>query len=68
MKSFIQTRDIDDPKKIGLVTKMYVKCLTTTTLFTIVSHAKDDKKKKTKKKKSKYDQTAVIIKTTGYED
>ena len=67
MKSFIQTRDIDDPKKIGLVTKMYVKCLTTTTLFTIVSHAKDDKKK-TKKKKSKYDQTAVIIKTTGYED
>ena len=67
MKSFIQTRDIDDPKKIGLVTKMYVKCLTTTTLFIIVSHAKDDKKK-TKKKKSKYDQTAVIIKTTGYED
>ena len=67
MKSFIQTRDIDDPKKIGLVTKMYVKCLTTTTLFTIVSHAKDDKKK-TKKKKSKYDQTAVIIKTRGYED
>ena len=67
MKSFIQTRDIDDPKKIGLVTKMYVKCLTTTTLFIIVSHAKDDKKK-LKKKKSKYDQTAVIIKTTGYED
>ena len=67
MKSFIQTRDIDDPKKIGLVTKMYVKCLTTTTLLIIVSHAKDDKKK-TKKKKSKYDQTAVIIKTRGYED
>ena len=67
MKSFIQTRDIDDPKKIGLVTKMYVKCLTTTTLFIIVSHAKDDLKK-TKKKKSKYDQTAVIIKTRGYED
>ena len=66
MKSFIQTRDIDDPKKIGLVTKMYVKCLTTTTLFIIVSHAKDDKKKL--KKKSKYDQTAVIIKTRGYED
>ena len=67
MKSFIQTRDIDEPKKIGLVTKMYLKCLTTTTLFIIVSHAKDDKKK-LKKKKSKYDQTAVIIKTTGYED
>ena len=49
MKSFIQTRDIDDPKKIGLVTKMYVKCLTTTTLFIIVSHAKDDKKKLKKK-------------------
>ena len=67
MKSFIQTRDIDEPKKIGLVTKMYLKCLTTTTLLIIVSHAKDDKKK-TKKKKSKYDQTAVIIKTRGYED
>ena len=68
MKSFIQTRDIDEPKKIGLVTKMYLTCLTTTTLLIIVSHAKDDKKKKLKKKKSKYDQTAVIIKTTGYED
>ena len=66
MKSFIQTRDIDEPKKIGLVTKMYLKCLTTTTLFIIVSHAKDDNKKT--KKKSKYDQTAVIIKTRGYED
>ena len=52
MKSFIQTRDIDEPKKIGLVTKMYLKCLTTTTLLIIVSHAKDDKKK-TKKKKIK---------------
>ena len=52
MKSFIQTRDIDDPKKIGLVTKMYVKCLTTTTLFIIVSHAKDDKKKLKKKNQS----------------
>lgn len=67
MKSFIQTRDIDEPKKIGLVTKMYLKCLTTTTLIIIVSHAKDDNKK-TKKKKPKYDQTAVIIKTRGYED
>ena len=40
---------------------MYVKCLTTTMLF-----YKDDKKKT--KKKSKYDQTAVIMKTGGYED
>ena len=58
---------IDEPTKIGLVTKMYVKCLTTTMLFIVVSHAKDDKKKKTKKK-SKYDQTAVIMKPRGYED
>ena len=52
MKSFIQTRDIDEPKKIGLVTKMYLKCLTTTTLLIIVSHAKDDKKKTKKKNQS----------------
>ena len=57
---------IDEPTKIGLVTKMYVKYLTTTMLFIVVSHAKDDKKKA--KKKSKYDQTSVIIKTRGYED
>ena len=40
---------------------MYVKYLTTTMLFIRMI------KKKTKKK-SKYDQTAVIMKTGGYED